>query len=61
MDDTDRLTWLQDQLWNGWMLCCDEEDADGAYTLFPPGGFPVTAKSLREVIDKADKAPEVRP
>lgn len=53
MDDTERLTWLEDQLWNDWRV-----DHDGAdYVLWPPrGDDPFTGDSLREVIDAAAEA-----
>ncbi len=55
MDDSERLTWLEDQLWNGWEL--------GAYS--DAGAHPhfhltrsedddrICAPTLREAIDKA--------
>lgn len=55
MDDSERLTWLEDQLWNGWTVQkTNYETGSYGYELIEPSGFVgYAAPTLREAIDKA--------
>ena len=60
MDDSERLQWLEDQLWNGWELVCLMDRQPKPYQIALGGsvkdGEFFEADSLREVIDQADEA-----
>ncbi len=55
-DDSERLTWLEDQLWNGWTLEQLGVGDEGAIYVVALGGSACVefeAATLREAIDKA--------
>jgi hypothetical protein len=51
MTDEERLTWLEDQLWNGWTIECQPKIAE--YILTSEQYDQWIAQGLREVIDMA--------
>ena len=67
MDDTERLDWLGDQLWNDWTLSeygHIEKEGPTEYVLSKEGSdgrsweISVKAETLRGVIDKAAESTE---
>ena len=55
-DDTERLNWLEDNLWNSWQLdAADSSHHDHAdYALIDPDGKCTSrCSTLREAIDEA--------
>ena len=51
MTDEERLTWLEDQLWNGWEVDCWAEGRKAVYQVSIDELH--QAPTLREAIDKA--------